>query len=74
MIETYKERKDLFYTTIGVHPTRCTEFTNANDDGESHLNKLEELYMKFKDNIIAFGELGLDYDRLHFCPKEVQLK
>lgn len=74
LIESFADKKDLFYTTIGCHPTRCLEFTEANDEGESYLNQLEQLYLKFKDRIVAFGELGLDYDRLKFCPKEVQLK
>lgn len=74
LIESCSDREGLFFTTIGCHPTRCQEFTKANDEGESYLNKLEQLYLKFKDRIVAFGELGLDYDRLFFCPKEVQLK
>lgn len=74
LIESFADKNNFFYTTIGVHPTRCLEFTKDEDDGENYLNKLEELYLKFKDKIVAFGELGLDYDRLFFCPKEVQLK
>ena len=74
LIDSYKDKEKFFYTTIGCHPTRCLEFTEAEDDGESYLNKLEELYLKFKEKIIAFGELGLDFDRLMFCPKDVQIK
>jgi TatD DNase family protein len=32
------------------------------------------LYEQYKDKIIAIGECGLDYDRFHYSPKDVQLK
>lgn len=33
-----------------------------------------KLYNEYKDKIIAIGECGLDYDRFHYSPKDVQLK
>ena len=64
-----KERSDC-YSTCGVHPTRCSEFEE--NDSVSYFEQLTELAKNEK--VLAIGECGLDYDRLHFCPKEVQLK
>jgi TatD DNase family protein len=63
------------YCTVGVHPTRCMEFETA----ESANDNLEELLTLLKDGmtdgvVASVGEVGLDYDRLEFCPKDVQRK
>lgn len=62
------------YSTVGVHPTRCSEFTEENQD-----KMMEDLIAvgkegKAQKKIVAVGELGLDYDRLFFCNKEAQQK
>mmetsp|Transcript_3628 Transcript_3628/g.4698 ORF Transcript_3628/g.4698 Transcript_3628/m.4698 type:complete len:322 (+) Transcript_3628:1-966(+) len=62
-------------TTIGVHPTRCNEMDSNPDE---YLEDLLKFYREHntpdRRKIVAVGELGLDYDRLHFCKKEVQLR
>lgn len=57
---------------MGCHPTRCNDFEKTNP--EEYFNKLCSEIEKNKEKIIAVGEMGLDYDRLHFCKKEVQKK
>lgn len=63
------------FCTVGVHPTRCSEFEDSGDP-EAHLGKLLELAREgaAEGKVVAVGECGLDYDRLQFCPADVQKK
>lgn len=64
------------YCTVGVHPTRCLEFDENDHGAQEHLEQLIRLAQDGQKDgvVVAVGEMGLDYDRLQFCPKEVQLK
>ncbi|XP_052880779.1 uncharacterized protein LOC108465621, partial [Gossypium arboreum] len=63
------------FCTVGVHPTRCKEFEESGDP-KKHFQALLALAKEGiqKGKVVAIGECGLDYDRLHFCPPEVQKK
>ncbi|EKD16516.1 deoxyribonuclease Tat-D [Drepanopeziza brunnea f. sp. 'multigermtubi' MB_m1] len=68
---TFKDEKAdwaTVYATIGVHPCNASSLT------PSVLQKLEALadQGKYEHRVVAFGEIGLDYDRLELCPKHIQ--
>lgn len=58
-------------TTIGFHPTRCLEARALDQDLESRLSAFVQQH---SSAVAAIGEIGLDYDRLEFCPANVQLE
>lgn len=69
-LELANKDKRLFIT-MGCHPTRCNDFlTNP----EEYFNGLCKQIETHRNKIVAIGECGLDYDRLHFCEKDVQKK
>jgi TatD DNase family protein len=66
-----------FSCTVGVHPTRCLqEFVESPVKDEDSLQRLLEIAKDGMTDgaVVAIGEIGLDYDRLQFTPKDVQHK
>lgn len=64
------------FTTVGCHPTKCSEFEKYKDGPEAYFKALKTILTspEAKNKVVAIGECGLDYDRLFFCPKETQIK
>jgi TatD DNase family protein len=62
-------KDERLYTTVGCHPTRCGEFLIG---PETYYNNLIKNIEENKEKVVAIGEIGLDYDRLHFCEADVQ--
>lgn len=62
----------MLKTTIGVHPTCCSDFVKHPSGPASYLASLSALIKEHKDMVVALGEFGLDYARLEYCPEDVQ--
>ncbi|PIL31740.1 hypothetical protein GSI_06444 [Ganoderma sinense ZZ0214-1] len=64
-----------FYATVGCHPTRSSQFDQFRGGPAAYLEELDKLIaanLAGKGRVVAVGECGLDYDRTHFAPAEVQ--
>jgi TatD DNase family protein len=66
----------LCYATVGIHPCSAQKFDKYHLGAEGYLQAVVELARKGRDegHAVAFGEIGLDYDRFHYADKETQLK
>ncbi|RCH91812.1 TatD DNase [Rhizopus stolonifer] len=71
-IELTEQHPDFLYSTVGCHPTRCSEFESYPDGPQAYFDAL--LQLATSKRVIAIGECGLDYDRIQFCDKETQKK
>jgi len=67
--------RPALFSTVGVHPTRSSEWEDPTFGGpEAYMSSLLAIASAGLGRVVAVGECGLDYDRLHFCPRETQLK
>ncbi|KAF1960202.1 deoxyribonuclease tatD [Byssothecium circinans] len=75
-VEIAKAHPGLCYATIGVHPCSAKHFDSHPGGPDALLSSLRDLAVSAKPagNAVAFGEIGLDYDRLFLTPKDQQLK
>ncbi|KAJ5502198.1 hypothetical protein N7463_005072 [Penicillium fimorum] len=64
------------YATVGVHPCQAKLFDEHPGGPSKMLEELRALAIESTQSghAVAFGEIGLDYDRLFLSPKEPQLK
>jgi TatD DNase family protein len=64
------------YATVGVHPCQAKLFDSYPGGPEKYLEEIRALAVEAKEagHAVAFGEIGLDYDRLFLSPKDQQLK
>jgi TatD DNase family protein len=71
-----EETAGTCYATVGVHPCSTQQFDKHPHGPDAALKELKDLAIKARDSghAVAFGEIGLDYDRLFLAPKESQLK
>lgn len=75
-VQLARDHPGRCYATVGVHPCSAKSFDTHPGGDSALLKELEDLAIQAKKAGLAtaFGEIGLDYDRLFLCPKEQQLK
>ncbi|KAF2399118.1 putative hydrolase [Trichodelitschia bisporula] len=75
-LELAEQHPGLCYATVGVHPCSAKHFDTYPGGSSAMIDALRKLALdaKASGQAVAFGEIGLDYDRLFLTPKDQQLK
>ncbi|KAL4964785.1 3'-5'-exodeoxyribonuclease [Aspergillus stella-maris] len=75
-IEIAQKYPGFCYATVGVHPCQAKHFDSFPGGPTKLLNEIKTLALEAKNagHAVAFGEFGLDYDRLFLSAKEPQLR
>ncbi|KAL9115523.1 MAG: hypothetical protein Q9227_000844 [Pyrenula ochraceoflavens] len=75
-VELAERYPGICYATIGVHPCCSEDFGSHSGGPQQLITELRELAQASIDSghTVAFGEIGLDYDRLQHASKDTQLK
>lgn len=75
-VELAEKHRGLCYATVGVHPCSAKTFDTHRGGPDQLLKELTALATDAKERglVTAYGEIGLDYDRLFLTGKEQQLK
>lgn len=60
IIESYCEATSFAYSTIGLHPHEALNLS-TDESLHQHIDRLEEIYNKYPNKVVAVGECGLDY-------------
>lgn len=74
VVDLCKRWPGLLYSTVGVHPCHALDVSKDGIDPANYYSELGSVAKKGKaDGVVrAWGEIGLDYDRLHYAPADVQ--
>ncbi|EAU34598.1 conserved hypothetical protein [Aspergillus terreus NIH2624] len=75
-VEISQKYPGFCYATVGVHPCQAKHFDEHPGGPSKLLEEIKTLALEGKKSghVVAFGEIGLDYDRLFLSAKEPQLK
>lgn len=75
-VELARKNAGRTFCTVGVHPTRCGEFGETEEELEAHLEKLSTVCRSGTTDgtVVALGEMGLDYARTEFCDPKTQAR
>ncbi|KAL4878564.1 hypothetical protein BJY04DRAFT_209238 [Aspergillus karnatakaensis] len=75
-IEIAQKYPGFCFATVGIHPCQAKHFDEFPGGPEKLLDEIRSLAVEAKNagHAVAFGEFGLDYDRLFLSAKEPQLK
>ena len=61
MFELFAKYPDFLFPTIGLHPTSVNEVMESQGSYALELDVVEQMLAKHRKDIVAIGEIGLDY-------------